>query len=354
MFWLIAVLISIISLCISRFERIGAFFSFLALGISMGTPNYVTNGDAIVYANNYMLQTHEFEVGYNFISDFFGKYCDYSTFRLITSILFCLILYISVSLITKKIAVFSLLYCICAFPYDTLQVRSEMALSLIILGCAFLFKYQNKGIIYSFVIIYLASLFHSIALIFLFIPILYPFVSFFVKKRTVLFFMLGLISIIARLIGTTNIGSFITQLVSKYSTRDNAAQNTSQVYSFGTSWFIWIIVFIFTILLITYVMNQNYDCMNKDVKSIYKILVLALMIWMFGLVLFSISVDYIRILRIVTLVFFIFTCSELQSYRIRNQKYIIVYDLFLAFILFFIQMELYGLSINNVLSNMNL
>lgn len=53
MYWLIAVIISSFSVCLSKFEKISGFLSFICLGISMGIPNYATNGDAVVYANNF-------------------------------------------------------------------------------------------------------------------------------------------------------------------------------------------------------------------------------------------------------------------------------------------------------------
>lgn len=352
MYWLIAVIISSFSVCLSKFEKISGFLSFICLGISMGIPNYATNGDAVVYANNYMLQTHEFEAGYNFISDFFGNYYDYATFRLITSILFCFILYLGVSCITKKVSLFSLLYCICAFPYDTLQVRSEMALSMIIFGCFFLFKYQRKGIIPSTIIIYIASLFHSLALIFLLIPILYIFVEFIIEKRKLIFSILSLVAIFLKMVGTTKIGNIVTQLVSQYSTRDDAGKNTSLIYNSGTDWVIWIVVFCFSILLAYYTVNQKYIGLDSNIKRMYKVLVLAILVWMIGLILFSISVDYIRILRIVTLIFFLFTCYRLQF--LKEKKCIIIYDLFLALILFVVQMKLYGLNLSDIFSNINL
>lgn len=62
--------------------------------------------------------------------------------------------------------------------------------------------------------------------------------------------ILSLVAIFLKMVGTTKIGNIVTQLVSQYSTRDDAGKNTSLIYNSGTDWVIWIVVFCFSISLL--------------------------------------------------------------------------------------------------------
>lgn len=163
--------------------------------------------------------------------------------------------------------------------------------------------------------------------------------------------ILSLVAIFLKMVGTTKIGNIVTQLVSQYSTRDDVGKNTSLIYNSGTDWVIWIVVFCFSILLAYYTVNQKYIGLDSNIKRMYKVLVLAILVWMIGLILFSISVDYIRILRIVTLIFFLLLVT---GYNFLKKKCIIIYDLFLSLILFVVQMKLYELNLSDIFSNINL
>lgn len=348
MIWLSATLLSFLSSYLSKFEEKMGFLSFFLFGISMGIPNYLTNGDANVYERNYGMQSNEFEVGYNYISQLFGQKYDYSTFRLITSILFCLALCFGVSLITKKVSTFAFLYGICAFPFDTLQVRSSMATTFIIFGIFFLNKYEKKGIFLSVITIYIGSLFHSSALIFMIIPIGYLFINMILKNEKI--FFSGLIASVILLvsIGSTRIGNVISHLLLRYSTREDASANVLNVYGSGSSFVALIMVLIFTIFLAMFLFNEE----NITNFPIYKITILAFTVWILGFVLFTLSVDYIRILRITLLIVFIYS-SYLLSRKTRKIRFL-NFNLLFALLLFLIQMRIYGLSMNTIFSNLSL
>lgn len=359
--WIISLILCLLSSIFQQFERLIGLFALLIFGIIEGNPNYLY-GDASVYYNDYFFKTQQFESGYNYLTNFFGSYVDYQNFRLITSIFFMILLCVLLLLITEKISLFALFYGIGAFPNDVQQVRNQMATIFIIGGVVLLYKFNRKGIIPAILTIYIGSLFHSIALLYLLFPIIL-----FLKDLDKTFkkvSVLGLsIAIIVELANNVlKLNNFVSNMLTKFSSRSSASTNVINIYSNNLIPFsIWLLTFVTTLImiylvvLINYKNNININVGNSKIKSVQKMAIGALYIWIIGLILLASSIEYIRILRISSVILFITITKiiELKEDKLVLKNKLIVVGLFYSIILLILQAWIYYTNIENWFKALN-
>lgn len=359
--WGFSLILCLLSFCFNKFNRTSGLIALLIYGIIEGNPNYFY-GDASVYFNDYMFKTQQFEKGYNFLTGLFGTRFDYLNFRLITSILFLLLLYFAVVTITNRVSLFSMLYGIGAFPNDVQQVRNQMASVFIVFGIVFLYKYGKKGIIPAFFTIYLGSLFHSIALIFLLVPILFYFdnlIKLFNKISVV-----GLITAIIAKLATSipNLNTLVSGALSIFSSRETASTNVTDIYSNNvipiSIWTLTIIVTLIMFYLITSVYEIRYTGLvrSSNIFSLEKVVVISFYIWIIGLVLLASSIEYIRILRISSVLLFIVIAKLTEQNKdkpILLPNRIVVISLLYSIILLILQAWIYYVNLDNWFKALN-
>lgn len=357
--WIISLILCLLSSIFQKFERLIGLFTLIIFGIIEGNPNYLY-GDASVYYNDYFFKTQQFEKGYNYLTNFFGSYVDYQSFRLITSIFFMILLCVLLLLITEKISLFALFYGIGAFPNDVQQVRNQMAAVFIVGAVVLLYKFNRKGIIPAILTIYVGSLFHSIALLYLLFPIIFFFKD--LNKGFKKISVLGLfIAIIVELANNVlELNNLVSNMLTRFSSRSSASTNVMDIYSNNLIPFsIWLLTFITTLIMICLVFLINYknniSVDDSKVEVIQKMAIGSLYIWMIGLILLASSIEYIRILRISSVILFITIGKtiELKKENLVLKNRLIVIGLLYSIILLILQAWIYYTNIENWFKALN-
>lgn len=344
MLWIFVILISLVSVVIQKFDRISGFISFLGIGYLVGTPNYQFNRDAVVYANAYSFRTDVFERGYNLLTDSMWNHFDYQTFRLLSSMAVYMLLFFILILFTKKVSLISLVYAFSMYPFDSEQVRNVMAGLFILLGAYLLNKFKNKGIIPAMGLIFLGSLFHSLALLFLVLPIMW-FARNNIEKHFKVYFTIGSVFALAfEVLGTTRIVPVLASIIDRISSRENISNNVLTVYNVGATHFkMWLVFYILTIIIV--VTGYRFYRKSQSIHEYYQLYVCTIILWTFSLGLFAISVDYVRTLRLVSYFFFILIASLVQNsaYYVDKIKMISM-SLVISLLLMFSQYWIYGMN----------
>lgn len=354
MLWLTILLFSLLSSIFHKFERSIGLVSFIGMGYLVGTPNYQYNGDAVVYLNNYFFKTENFERGYNWLTDLSSNYYDYQSFRLYSSIFVYIVLFIIILLLTKRVATIALFCSIAMFPFDSLQVRNGMATLFVLLGYWMLIKFGNKGVIPSLIVIYLGSWFHSLALIFLILPIIWLF-RVKVQKHFKLYFTFGsVLALIIELVGASRLVPLIAELVDRFSSRTDASINILTVYNSGTTDVrIWLVLFFISLLIA--VTGYNFrDYIDNSTQKYYQLFLCSMLLWIPGLILLTISVDYLRVLRVIVYFYFILIVNLISQVKVSSRLKLFSYGLCISILLMLSQVWVYGLTFEEVRSIIHL
>lgn len=341
MLWVVIV-ISLISVLLRKFERTIGIISFLLISFIVGHPNYIYNGDANVYRLDYIYGLNSFEKGYNFITNFAINKMDYTDFRIYSSIIVYLILSLLILLFTRHVSTISLFYAISMFPFDNQQVRNVMAALFILFGGYLLFKFGKKAFLLSLLSIFIGSFFHSLSLFFLILPVLWIFKTTIVKKFVTLFSIASIVTFIFELLGSTGIIPILTTVLNKLGSRASASDNVATVYNHSISIYTWIAFYIVT-LFMAYTVYSLKNYILKQNVAYYDMAIVTIFMWMGGMLLITISPDYVRILRIISLFYFIFMAEVFSQHNINKSK-IFIYSLTMSFGLLIIQLKVYGIN----------
>jgi len=214
-------------------EHISGLITFMVLGYIAGTANAANNADYSIYLASYQMHLGNFEKGYTYVANLASASgLTYEQFRLISSIIVYLILYIAICRYTKNISTVAILYTFIIFPLDAIQVRNGMMLAIVALGISFLQKDCWKNYILSFMLIYFASLFHSLGLVFLTVPLLVLVLR---HKRIFVLYHAELIALVLsvffRIVGGSVIQSLSLKVASTFGSRGTLSNNLSSVYT---------------------------------------------------------------------------------------------------------------------------
>lgn len=350
MIWISLLLISFLSAITRKFERICGLFSFLGIGYLVGTPNYQYNGDAVVYMNSYATRSNQFEKGYNWLTNIASNQFDYATFRLYSSLILYVLIFIVILMFTKHVTIISFFYAIAMFPFDNDQVRNAMASLFILLGAYFLIRWDKKGIIPAFIIIFIGSLFHSLALFFLLLPVIWIIRKSIQNHFKSYFVMLSIVALVFEILGSSNLLPFLTALITRFSSRVDAANNMSTIYNAGsTNLLIWSTFYAITLYFIVtgYTLKKG---LNNKYEKYYSLFLCSFILWTSAFILLTISVDYVRILRVVSF-FYIILIAKLMSESFKTFHFkLYAYSFIGAILLMAIQIKGYGLSLETIKS----
>lgn len=342
MLWITIVLVTLISTIFHKLERVIGFIAFVGIGYLVGTPNYNYNGDAVVYLNSFMTKADNFESGYNWLTNWAGQFLDYSTFRLYSSLIVYILLFCAILLFTKKVSLIALFYSISMFPFDNEQVRNGMASLFILLGAYFLVKWERKGIIPAILIIYFGSYFHSLALIFLLLPLLWMIKENIEKNFKIYFIILSGIAIASEVLGSFNLTSFFSSFLMKFGNRNDAATNVVTVYNDGVRIIpLWFLFYFITLIMIFTFYKINCD---KE-KNIHQFFLCSIILWTGSLILLTISFDYLRILRVVSFFYLFLIASLMTEVDKRTERVLFTMGLITSLLLFEAQFLTYGMTL---------
>ncbi|EPC56863.1 hypothetical protein Lpp77_01277 [Lacticaseibacillus paracasei subsp. paracasei CNCM I-4270] len=350
MLWLCIVLVSFISACLQKMEKLVGLVSFMGLGFLAGNPNLQYDRDALVYMQNYTAGTDYFEKGYNWITKLFEPTIDYQTFRLYSSLIVFLLMFLAILLMTEHVSSVSFFYAIAIFPIDKIQVRNCMGAVFILFGTFFLIKYGNKGVIPAFFIIFIGSLFHSLALYFLLLPVMWLFRDLIERYFSVVSWGLMFIAFILEILGSTSLAPLIVEILGRFGSRANAGENVSTIYSGGGQsigqWGIFLLVTILAIITVRLIKGM-YD---KDSSIYYQLVLCALVLWSAALIFMTLSIDYIRILRISAFFYFIYIANVSSNHNLGARLNGIAIGTLSAVILMSLGFWAYGFTQDQILA----
>lgn len=169
------------------------------------------NPDIYAYQMGYSyLIPGSFEFGYMFLERIFNFFnFDYSTFRMIISLVGILLIHHTVKLLIKNQSPFYLLYFIYPFLMDVVQIRNFLAMAIFIFAIPFLLSENIKDIIKYILLVLIAA---SIQVTFVvYIPL---FIIPKIKKTVFLKFLIGIGIIFLVLIALNQSGlNLISQLM---------------------------------------------------------------------------------------------------------------------------------------------
>lgn len=344
MIWSLVVVASLASMLSRKLEKTTGFVSFLLLGYLSGTPIYELDPDSLVYQLNYQLNTDYFESGYNWLTHQFSPYMQYSEFRLISCLAVFGLLFLIVLLLTPRVSTISFFYAVAMFPADKAQVRNCMAALFIFLGAYLLLRYGNKGVIPALAVIYIGSLFHSLALFFLVLPIMWLFKDFSEKYFNLLFVLCVSIGAFSELFGAKVLVPILSRFVGLVGSRNNASENILNLYSGGGQPILHWLVFL-TVTLLFVVGGKFFIGQQKSGNKLYyQMFLCTSLMWGFALILMTLSIDYIRILRIVIFFYFLYL-DYVATQRIGLARLLVILQgIIVAASMLFVELWAYGFS----------
>lgn len=344
MIWLLMLIQNAVATFFGRFERASGVLTFSYFGFLSGLADQRHNPDYELYKNSYDLGWQNFERGYTLLTHLFSaRGITYETFRLVFLVVFFLLLAFGVSLLTKHVAGIALFYGISSFALDSIQVRNLAATAFIVLAIAALVRIPNRfGKIASIGLLIIGSEMHTISDIFLIVPLL-AFIE--VDFRKYWNKIVGLVYVVSLLMFSSfriYFSNFIAYLLGIVSNRSNISKNILNVYTQGTSFKYWAIITMVALIMFSVFGNISKDTSLKDDVTT-KVLTNILLVGVLSVLLMAISVDYIRVLRIVSLFFFIFifnvTEKMLANARIGRAWYILFLTLAYSGLLLYVQLR---------------
>lgn len=350
MLWILFLSLAGVSSLFRNFERLMGLISFVGFGYLIGTPNYTYNGDAVVYLYNYVYGANSFERGYNWLTDIFEGKIDYQSFRLFSSIVLYVMIFFVVLLFTKHVSIVAFGYGIAMFPFDNEQVRNAMAAFFVLLGALFLVKQGSKSIAFSLAIILIGSLFHTLALFFLILPVFWLFRVWIRKHFKILFITASLVAFGFQIVGSSGLVPVISNLAGKLSTRADVSGNISTIYSgTGLAMRYWFIFYGVTLLvLITgWIIGRNAESKNEPYFDLF---LCSVLMWTIALMLVTISIDYVRILRLVMFFYLILIARNFSVSSVSKSGALTVVVLCSSMAVMILQFWAYGIDAQTIKS----
>ncbi|WP_056997003.1 EpsG family protein [Secundilactobacillus collinoides] len=256
MLFVITMLFCFISSLFIRNTRLIGFLAMMVLAYLAGDADPLTTIDYSVYLMHYNLlgfETSPFEKGYTVLSQFFFYHgLNYAQFRLFFAFLAFVIMFIGVSLFTKKVALFAGLYGLTVFFNDATQIRNLMMIAITILGAGLLAKKNRIPKIFGVFALLIASQFHDLGFVFLLVIVPLSLIKLDTLIRYYKYFVFFLYGVAAFFMVNSDgiVINFFASFLSKFSSRDNSADNVLTSFGRGSSHstiiFVWILLLLFS------------------------------------------------------------------------------------------------------------
>lgn len=301
--------------------------------------------DYIPYMNNYYgyIQS-DFESGYTFISEKFnGLGISFDIFKLIsmgTGLL--LINYTALKFLTKKMLwTFYLLYLIYPLVLDTSAIRNTLAMCIVIYAIPFLSKDTKKDTLIYTLLIFVASLFHMISLIYLLLLLIKVYdnrkrINKKISKVIFIFLIFNMLLMIVSRGYTT----MVLNLIETFFMNSEIISNEKSVYfdivgNFG--FLIYIFYQLLSIFCLKYVCHfhkQQGEKTNNSVAKLYDITKYIFFINLLMLIispLYRVNSNFFRIYRNITPINHMAILSMLNTKN--NKKTTKIYGVILIYFL---------------------
>lgn len=304
----------IVGFCFNDTRTVG-LVGLMVLAYLAGAANPITTIDYSTYLVHYNAlgwETSPFERGYTQLALLFSNHgVSYAQFRVCFAVLAFVALFLGVCMFTKNVALFAGLYGVSVFFNDATQIRNLMMISIVILGAGFLAQDKPSLKILGVGILWLSTQFHDLGFVFFLLLVPLSFVKFktllkFYKIIVPLLFGLGFIFSIT---SNSSIIQIISNFLTRFSSRNNSAQNVIANFGRGnsnsTTILMWVTLLLFSFALLMLVKIAGHS--QLETPKI-KILFIGSAIAMLVAFLIVLAPDYSRISRNAFLFFLILMC----------------------------------------------
>lgn len=337
---------SIFFTCIQKLQRISGIVTFIGIALLMSYTDSRYISDYALYLNSYTLKWNNFERGYTMIANYFEALgISYFNFRLVVLLIVCLAIAFTTSLFTKQVAFVSVVYAISLYPIEISQVRNAMVIPFILLSIHVLLSKMGKKYFMCILILVFGSFFHTLALTFLLIPIFWSIKKYWKNNYSFIFGLLILVATFLQLYGKNLLLKVAVKIASLIGLRSNLSENLQSVYSKGTQILPWLLTLLFIMgcfilwsWLIQGISKGEFKIETVDIIDLGSLTILMMAI---GLIFMSMSVDYIRFIRIIFLIFVIIFTVIMGSYSYNNTAKIFFFAflILLSLLLLYIQVS---------------
>lgn len=301
--------------------------AFVIMGFVPATiPDYAQ------YSSMYYTDYSQIEKGYAFFSKLFlSKGFEYSTFRLVCTIIGLIVMSIGVYRFTHDLSKFWAIYILFPFFMDIIQIRNFLMMSFVILASSFLVNINFKNVLLFLIFTTIGSSFQS-AGYFFYIPLIFLLFrnNRVVKKLFVgvigLFCFLSLISrsivyaIIAKATSIIGAESVITTKLSNYT-------NDSVNFGFLPYWILIILSYFIVRYSMKNILNDGLEKANLEKLKVIEAFSLTSLV---SLPLIMVSLDFYRISRNVfplVIIAFVITSQYMNENKIKHPGYKILFSL---------------------------
>lgn len=304
---------------LKKFQRTSGLLTFMTLGFYSGIADIRHNADYKLYLASFDMKWSNFEQGYTYFSQTAKNYgVTYENFRLAFCLITYFILFMGIVKLTENVALVSFLYGISMYPLESIQVRNTLMIAIITWMVVVLKKDDNWRYFVAIIIVWISSLFHSLGLIFIVIPIFtylfrnreftyYKYASLIIYGLSIIFVAFGKGILIS-------LSVLITKL---FSGRESLANNLTNVYSNSAVNKVWIAMLVLAIIISLFpVFNKKSIVENEILKVDYRPLLWMLILAALSILLMTVTVDYIRLIRNVSLFYFIWTVIIFNNEKI--------------------------------------
>ena len=283
-------------------------FSFLTIALMayiMGTVpiNHSFDTSAYEYMYNLPPYTHRFETGYMHMSYFFYVHGFlYQEFRIVSYLIFSIILFLGIRYFTSNLITFFTLYLVFPFFIDVTQVRFFFMYSLVILGVGVIGKNNKISVIIGCLLILSSSLFQSSGLIYILVPIICLLsLDTILRFSKIIVVVFSILSIILHYLSSNSIVSSILSRILVLSGRSDIDSMVA-LYTQGSSFSL---VFFYIVSAIVIIYTFSYFTINtpnevlseKKKKCLAAVVIIGAMFTIF----LANSADFERFIRVASI-----------------------------------------------------
>ena len=298
------------------------------IGIAFIIMSFVPSSipDYAQYYSMYYFDYTQVEKGYEILSEFFLKRgVDYSSFRIVTTLIGITTLSIAIYRFTNDLSKFWMLYFLFPFFIDVIQVRNFLMMSFATLAASFLIKINFKNVLIYICLIIIGSSFQNAGLFF-FIPLLF---MLFRKKKIIkqLFVtfitLLSILSILSRSLVYSIIYKImsIVGAESMISSKLTYYMNGSVNYGFLLYW----LAILFSYAIVNYSLRAVLEHNNSQlIASKMAVIESFSLTSLLSLPLIIVSLDFFRIARDIfplVIVAYVLMVQTMKQKRIPSLTY---------------------------------
>ena len=338
MFFIIATILLALSFLTNKLQKT---ISILALAVDaflVAYPAVRHNADYNLYKLSYSQQLDNFEKGYTFLAKlFFNWGASYETFRVYIACATFIIFGIAIFRLSKNPSLVVLAFNVGLFAIEAIQIRNMIMLALALLGFSMLKQGQFANIVLGFLVLVIATSFHTLGYFFLLGGILF-FIPWdkLIKGLKVVAIVSFPVSILFLIFGVQSIQSAFGTFLSITGARSDFSFDLVSVYNNGIGFNAWLLtVFIVAILLLPFCLNStSVRNFLNDPKS--KNVLVTAFLSVFSVVLTLLSSDYVRLVRDAS-VFSYIAYSQLVEKLSYKRFIILIYVFVIACFVFWLQ-----------------